>query len=1221
MREADGVNDTLEAVLEDHRILDRFHDYELLEEISRGGMGVVYRARQISLNRPVALKMILAGTWASAETLQRFQIEAEATARLDHPHIVPIHEFGRHLGHHFICLKFVEGPNLAMRIANDRVSHKQAADWIATIARAVHYAHQRGVLHRDLKPSNILLTVNDEPMVTDFGLAKLAESDADLTRSSAFLGTPSYMPPEQAEGGTRNLTITSDVYSLGAILYQLLTGRPPFRAASATETLRCALHEEPVRPRQRDPAVPRDLETICLKCLNKDPRARYQSAGELADDLDRWARGDMISARPATRAERCWRWCRRQPLLASLWAAVALSIVALAVVVIAALISISTKHQAQLRESYFARIALAEKHLEDGDVVRAKAALFSCPESSRHWEWGHLMFLCHQEVWSANIHTNLVAWTSPDETMTRLRFDEAGELLETIVPGQSTSVWSVASGELTTGRSLNDGNPSGPTNPGAALSFELDETDAAVLVGNTGSVAATVDARNHLALWRSAESSKPLARLPGTRESGIQSLAFSPNDRFLFNGGRGQNARLWNTATGEEIVALDHSPGRAVFSPDESLIATFGGDYVVRIYQTTNGTLQRELRGHALDVAAGAFSSDNRLIATADRLGVLKIWSARPVRHAFHHPEDTWGMDVSPDGHTALTTAWDTSVTLWDLKSGGQLYSFFRPFQKALAVRFSPDGRRFAIAGSNRTIEIFDARTGQFLRSVRSRQPGHQRFILSIDFSPDGRWIASGGADGTLCVWDAGQGTLIRRLAGFPSPISALDFSPDGSRLACSSSPFNLVPPIGETEVRIYDTANWEPAVRIGPLTHPVYHTRFHPNGTVLACSATDRRIRLYNSRTGRLTGDLEIRHSQAPIAFAPDGMRMVVGSSDGDAGRNFSSLDIWNIETTTEVFQVFRHNGSAVNGARFSPDGLRLIASTSDLAVSQWEAFPWKETSFAPDAPSAWPERMSRYASQYWHQRLQAEAEAVPYQEPHYPTLDRSSWPAREAQTPKRLVDLTAHYNAFLDVPWISYLFWADMDNDLRQLPRGIQDFHGVAFDIRGLIRLRHRAEAGIERRESLRFPVALDGIAVGSKSERVHLLHGVSYGGFRAFQEYILDQHPSEPPGTPVAECVLHYRDGSSHPLVIRLGNHVVNWWTESRLGPSEKDSRIAWRGSNPRADRYRIVGETDVAVQICQSMFRNPFPDREIVSFDLVSRMSNANYFLIAITVEGP
>ncbi len=302
-----------------------FGDYELLGNLGEGGMGVVFEARQRSLNRIVALKMIRAGRFAGDDDLRRFRNEAEAVAKLDHPHIVPVYEVGDHAGHSYFSMKRIEGTSLASRLGELRDRPREAARLVATVARALHHAHQRGVLHRDLKPSNVLLDATGEPHLTDFGLAKRLEGPgaAETTRTGAILGTPAYMAPEQASGQRGEVTTATDVFGLGALLYALLSGHAPFRGESVADTLVQVRECSPEPIRKSNPKVPRDLETICVRCLDREPRRRYASADAVAEELGRWLNGEPITARPAGKLERGWMWCRRNPLVAALTAAVA----------------------------------------------------------------------------------------------------------------------------------------------------------------------------------------------------------------------------------------------------------------------------------------------------------------------------------------------------------------------------------------------------------------------------------------------------------------------------------------------------------------------------------------------------------------------------------------------------------------------------------------------------------------------------------------------------------------------------------------------------------------------------------------------------------------------------------------------------------------------------------------------------------------------------------
>src|SRR5437899_8827495 len=297
-------------------MLGELGDYELLEEVGRGGQGVVFRARQKSLNRTVALKVISLGQWASQAHLKRFRREAEAAASLDHPSIVPIYEVGEREGSCYFSMKFIEGGQLDEVVRREPMPIRRAVELIAKLARTVHYAHEHGILHRDIKPGNILLDAKGEPHLTDFGLARLLETESTITRTLEVMGTPSYMAPEQAAGETTKLNKATDIYGLGAVFYQLLTGHPPFAGGTSWETIRLLLDTEPRQPRLWNRKISRDLSTICLKCLEKDPQRRYSSALALAEDLEHWLKHEPIQARRTGILARGKKWVRRNPTTA-----------------------------------------------------------------------------------------------------------------------------------------------------------------------------------------------------------------------------------------------------------------------------------------------------------------------------------------------------------------------------------------------------------------------------------------------------------------------------------------------------------------------------------------------------------------------------------------------------------------------------------------------------------------------------------------------------------------------------------------------------------------------------------------------------------------------------------------------------------------------------------------------------------------------------------------
>jgi hypothetical protein len=372
--------------------------YRLLQVLGRGGMGVVYKAWDSKLNRPLALKVLR----ERAELLdknqrERLQREAEAVAQLRHPHIVQIHAIGEHEGQPFVALEFLEGGSLSRQLAGTPLPPRRAATLAEMLACAVEHAHAHGIVHRDLKPGNILMTADGEPKVADFGLAKRLNADLGHTQTGVILGTPSYMAPEQAKGHGKAVGPAADVYALGAVLYEMLTGRPPFRAASHLDTVLQVISLEPVSPRRLQPQVPRDLETICLKCLRKEPSQRYASAAALADDLHRFLAGEPILARPAGWPERFVKWARRRPGVAALLGLV-LVITSLAFVLVSwqwreavfARGQAEEAGQQALQALYYSRVALAQSEWRGNNVGWAEELLDRCPRAYIGWEWHYL---------------------------------------------------------------------------------------------------------------------------------------------------------------------------------------------------------------------------------------------------------------------------------------------------------------------------------------------------------------------------------------------------------------------------------------------------------------------------------------------------------------------------------------------------------------------------------------------------------------------------------------------------------------------------------------------------------------------------------------------------------------------------------------------------------------------------------------------------------------
>jgi eukaryotic-like serine/threonine-protein kinase len=944
-----------------------FGDYELLEIIAQGGMGLVYKARQVSLNRVLALKMIRAGQFATGDDLQRFRLEAESAAHLDHPHIVPIHEIGEHEGFHYFSMKLVEGGNLAALAGEYRDQPRAAARLMATVASAVHYAHQRGILHRDLKPANILLTgaaatplADRIPLVTDFGLAKRVENPRalDLTQSGSIIGTPTYMAPEQAECRREAITTCADVYSLGTILYELLTGQPPFRGDTMLETLRLVREQEPPRPRALNPKIDRDLETITLKCLEKVPSSRYHSAAALAEDLERWLGEIPIRARRATLSRRLIKWVRRRPALAALLITTVLAagMTALAIRAVVALrfesqarrtlqTNLASSHKRKLlmdENLYFQGILAAEQALEENDPGKAQRLLEECPSALRNWEWRHLARRLQSELLSIQGHSGFACGAefrpnSPDVlchtgalgssiwdlipgaparrihgldgSAYGLAFDRSGRRMATAGSDGRVQVWDVMHGRRIRVLRAHAGWAAGVASSADGCTLATGGSDGIVRIWDLHDDSTEAE----------TDEDTPRRALRG-HTGGIFAVAFGPDGATLASAGEDGTVRVWNLARKPPAaIQIFRGHDREVccvaFHPGGKIIASGGADRMVRIWDVASGRELLKFQAAASRVNAVAFSPDGSLVATGDLERLVRIWNAssgRLLRVFAGHHQPVFDVQFSSDGFRLVSASLDATIKLWNPAS-------------------DPGVRNLALARSG-------ARPDRATPDV----PAQEMHLLSgVAFGPGGRELAAGGTDTTVAIWQVASGQLARILRHESGKTLALSYDPDGTRLAAACS---------DRSVRIWDLAGSAAPLLLTDHARGFASVAFSPDGKLLATGGGDppevlqlprakvppagdepRAVTLWDSANGRSIRSTDAHAGSIyTLAFSADGARLASAGHD----RN---IRIWDTSSGRAVLELAGHSAEIL-GVAFSPDGSRLASCGVDMKIVLWD-------------------------------------------------------------------------------------------------------------------------------------------------------------------------------------------------------------------------------------------------------------------------------------------
>jgi WD40 repeat protein/serine/threonine protein kinase len=888
--------------------------YEILGELGRGGMGVVYQARQVALNRVVALKMILSGGHAGPDDVARFRREAEAVAQLQHPNIVQVFEVNEAGGLPFFSLEFVDGGSLERKLAGTPLPPRQAARLVEDLARAMHAAHSRGIIHRDLKPANVLLQESairsqqsgdrsqesDKkslgpadswiPKITDFGLAKRLDDQA-RTQSGAVLGTPSYMAPEQAGGRTHEIGPACDIYALGAILYECLTGRPPFKASLPLDTILQVLSDEPVPPSRLNAAVPRDLETICLKCLEKEPARRYATALQLADDLHAFREDRPIAARPVGRLKQAWRWCKRNLTVAALLALVILVLSAGAVTSTV----LGLKAQANAEEAevnagratanaqratenarratanarlaeagetraaagerravetlYATTISLAHREWQDSNCYRARQILDACPTNLRGWEWYFLDQLFRPELLSLRGHAGPVVG---------LAISPASDRAATVGVDGTARVW-----DTRTGLEL----------------CHLAPTPARVTFSPDGRrLAGTL--RAGVQLW-DADTGR---RLAGPFAVGpLCALAFEDGGRRLAVLTEDGAVLFLDPDTGAELercpkklpverraAQLVHREQNPVFSPDGRHVAQGGTDGKVRVWDARTGEKVLEGIGHVMGVGQVAFSPDGKRLASPGGEGTIRIWdlaTKQSVRELHGHRSGVHAVAFSPDGSRLASASKDTTARVWDLATGSPMLTLRGHVSEVWGVSFGADSKHVFTRSADGQVKVWDVsartvytpRVKDYLRrhgrldyglgssGEAWTYYGHIKLVLGLALSGDGRRAATAAFEPEACeilIWDLDRHQVVRSLGVPANRYHQPAFSPDGRLLAVASSGLTSYVP-GELRLFEVDTGRLLGKWSGGPCAGA--RPAFSPDGKHLACTFPA------NSGTGRL--------------------------------------------------------------------------------------------------------------------------------------------------------------------------------------------------------------------------------------------------------------------------------------------------------------------------------------------------------------------------------
>ncbi len=937
--------------------LRRLGDYQLIEEVARGGMGVVFRARQISLGREVAVKVLRDAWLATAVQVKRFRAEAANAAKLKHPNIVTVHEVGEQGGQHYFAMDLVRGGNLADATREGPLPPRQAAELVANVAAAVQHAHQQGVLHRDLKPSNVLLDTGGEPHVTDFGLARPMDDESSLTLTGQVLGTPGYIAPEQARGGG-TVGPAADVYGLSAVLFHLLTGRAPFVGASAAETLTQVLQQEPLSPRLLNPAVPLDLAAVCLHGLSKNPNERYASAAALAEDLARFLDGQTTWARPASVLERMVRWGRRKPALAA-------AMVGLVAVGLAGISGIVWQWQRAEAEAlkfqhgtYVADMNLAARALEDMDLGRARELLrrhqpLQGGPDLRNWEWRYLVALSDGDrnialaghstrvssfhflddntlVSAGKADWRAVVWNLDERRasviLTNVGFGGSFSEVAVVSPKRNAMYYrgSWRGSSAITVTSLKTSGVSDPNEPAAnvlyadapisSVDISPNEELLAVAFGNQIGLR-DLDRKTWLQPFR-------------TESSFATQGLFSPDGRLLAVADESGRIGLWNLEKHTRLGGLTNasgSPGYLSFSADGRWLVNAGGHGVSQVWNVEARTLVAELRDASI-VERAVFSPDGQWLATVGGDSSVRLWETahwQKSRTLRGHTDVITAVDFSPRGHLLATGSRNGEVKLWPMNEPPSVPEEVSLSSSTL-IEMAGDGSGFARIAQPPSTN--DAPSGLILE-VWTSTPLQRRFSVPL---PGGlpsdtavlagcRAVVLGGQDGSLRVIGplVGEEVLVKK--AHKEDVYIVEASLDGSTLATKGIVDSVEP---DDQIRIWRLPGLAPIAQLARAEH-VHGIKLSDEGQRLVgfTGPGDMGVWKIPAMVGpRMWRAYGAAQNLEACAFSPDGQRVAAANTSGE-------LLLWDLVTRQR--RVLQRALTKYHSLSFSPDGARLAAGS----------------------------------------------------------------------------------------------------------------------------------------------------------------------------------------------------------------------------------------------------------------------------------------------------